>query len=240
MPDPLHLHMLESLAEMQANGDRKAIFLDCYQRMTRNMLKAAQTTCFEDPVWVDELLRRFAEYYFEGLEAYRLDRITSPVVWQAAHGAAQVEKTGPLQLLLLGVNAHINYDLVLTLIDQLQDEWDQSDDEARALRQRDHRRVNDIIAATIDEVQDEVLAVESPDLALIDQLMGRLDEWLISKLIKEWREEVWDSAVAVLEEPGEEARRGILEEVEKKAVRFARMIMGKRQVSFLPIFNSVE
>lgn len=239
MPDPLHAHMLASLAEMQARNDRKAIFLDCYQRMTRNMLASIDAGHFEDPVWVDALLRRFADYYFQGLNAFLSDKGSSPAVWQVAHGAAGLDKTGPLQLLLLGVNAHINYDLVLTLLDQLHCEWEFSSKQDRELRQRDHRRVNDIIAATIDEVQDEVLAAESPDLALIDRLMGRLDEWLIGKLISGWRDNVWDAAVAVLEESGEEGRKKILAEVEQNALRIARVMSGSA-VESLAVASSAD
>lgn len=45
-------------------------------------------------------------------------------MWQVAHNAAKDPNISAMQKLLLGVNAHINYDLVLTLVDMLEGEWD--------------------------------------------------------------------------------------------------------------------
>lgn len=57
----------------------------------------------------------------------------------------------------MGVNAHINYDLVLTLYEMLLDEWWQLSKQEQAYRYQDHCKVNEIIAARIDQVQDELL-----------------------------------------------------------------------------------
>ena len=107
-----------------------------------------------------------------------------------------------LQRLFLGVNAHINYDLVLTLIDLLRDEWSHLDEHGIAHRLSDHRKVNEIIANTIDEVQDTILEREAPALDLIDKGLGRLDEMLIAKLITAWRDRVWEQAVYLLDREG--------------------------------------
>ena len=77
--------------------------------------------------------------------------------------------------LMLGINAHINHDLALALVDVL-DDWDTLDGEHRLLRQEDRELVNTIIDETTDEVQREVVAQWSPLASALDLLLGPLDE----------------------------------------------------------------
>ncbi len=122
--DPTVRRMQALISQWEAETDQRATFLSCYLMMTRNMLSAIRQQEFNDAAWVDELLHRFANYYFVALEAYEQDALQAPPVWQVAHNAARQSRGLPLQELLLGVNAHINYDLVLTLVTLLQPEWE--------------------------------------------------------------------------------------------------------------------
>ena len=161
------------------------------------MLVAIVDGYFEDRKWVDTLLHHFADYYFRGLEPYEQNPHT-PEVWRQVHDTTRKKKLHALQYLLMGVNAHINYDLVLTLYDMLQPEWQNLAPRQKELRFHDHCRVNDIISGTIDKVQDEILCEEDPVLGWVDAGLGRLDEYLISRLIIDWREDVWEHAQKLL------------------------------------------
>jgi hypothetical protein len=68
------------------------------------------------------LLHRFADYYFDVPDAYEQDRSATPAVWLLARDAAGKSDTMVLQNLLLGINARINHDLVLTLVHALDPE----------------------------------------------------------------------------------------------------------------------
>lgn len=203
------------IEEWEKRSDHRAIFLRCYSMMTHNMLTAVRAGQFHDPDWVTSLLNHFAGYYFNALEAYEASGQSAPPVWMVAHEAADREGTLALQNLLLGVNAHINYDLVLTLVDILGPEWSDLIESQRQTRYQDHCHVNTIIGKTIDAIQDQVIEIEQPDMDLIDKALGPLDEWLMSNLISNWRDEVWDQAVEILEIRGSEARlakRGRIED----------------------------
>jgi hypothetical protein len=82
------------------------------------------------------------------------------------------------------VNAHINYDLVLTLVDLLDGEWAGHDERSLGIRRRDYDRVNDVITATVDEVQDEVLERHAPALDVVDRILWRADEWLAVRILE--------------------------------------------------------
>ena len=105
--------------QWEAAHDRRAIFLGCYRLMTRNMLDAIEAGRFHDGEWVSRLLGRFANYYFAALERFEQDGANTPPVWKLAFDATRDEDVTTLQHLLLGVNAHINFDLVFSLYDLL-------------------------------------------------------------------------------------------------------------------------
>lgn len=216
------MHALLSVWEESA--DRRDIFLRCYRMMTANMHTAIGSRSFEDVAWVDRFLRRFAEFYFDALAAWESDASQAPRVWQLAHESTRRADTAILQHLLLGVNAHINYDLVLTVDELLAGEWHAMLPHERATRHRDYCRVNDIIASTIDAVQDDLLSPSIPLASLLDRVMGRLDEYLISRLITSWRDQTWEGAIALLEAPDADTRTHIIGEVEQRALRMADLI----------------
>lgn len=221
---PLLTHMTDQIGRWEVQGDQRALFLSCYCMMTSNMFHAIHQQEFEDSIWVDRLLHRFADYYFEALEAFERDPASAPEVWQIAHYGAHDPHLYALQRLLLGVNAHINYDLVLTLVDLLEDEWTELREEKSTIRYVDYCQVNAIIGRTIDAVQDELIEPAMPVMRLLDQVLGRLDEMLISRLITSWREVTWQHAVSLLESADADDRARLTLLVEQHAMRIAHNI----------------
>lgn len=205
-------------------ADARAIFLRCYLMMTQNMLAAIERREFNDLAWVERLLNRFADYYFVALDAYDVDPDTAPAIWHFVFRETAEPVCISLQKLLLGVNAHINYDLVLTLVDLLEHEWGVLSDDQRKQRYEDHCAVNEVIGRTIDAVQDQVLEPSQPALDFIDKLFGPLDEIMISRLISKWRESVWQSAIKLLNAPDQDMRSQIICDIEDSAMRKANIL----------------
>jgi hypothetical protein len=217
--------MEQHIARWEAEQDARSVFLSCYRLMTLNMYQALEEGQFDDPAWVGALLEHFAGYYFIALEAYEAGDPTAPEAWQIAFEAAKQPGLSPIQHLLLGVNAHINYDLVLAEVDLLDPEWAGLTPEQRAGRQADHERVNQVIGETIDAVQDTILEPRQPRLEILDRLMGGLDEWLISRLIRHWRGEVWEAAIHFLDAPDPESRAGLRRTRSAQVARLADSIL---------------
>lgn len=192
--------------------------------MTANMLAGIDRREFDDPDWVDNMVQRFAGYYFEALTAYEGDPAAAPRVWRLAHDTCREPDVWAIQKLLLGINAHINYDLVLTLDEMLGPDWSELSNDRRASRLRDYRQVNDIIAATVDAVQDDVLAQAMPVMRYLDIVMGPGDEFLLSRLLFRWRDQVWAYGVRLVEAGDLEAREVVIREMEEEAMRRANAI----------------
>lgn len=206
-----------------SKNDPRNTFLRCYQLMTGNMLKAVDLGRFSDGPWVKRLLVRFADYYFDAVDGF--ERGTEcPKVWCEAFDLTLNRNLHVLQSLLLGINAHINYDLVFCLAELLETEWPTLTPSQRILRLEDHRMVNQIIGETIDQVQDEIIEQESRHMDLVDRLFGRLDERLLSVLVTSWREKVWESSVCWLEESTYPGKELVQQKVEKEALEKIKWI----------------
>lgn len=216
------------LSEMGKNGDGRAAFLQCYSLMTKNMVSAAEEGAFNDTEWMRRLIDHFAWYYFQALEQYDKEKPSAPLVWSLAHDTACQGSCSILQKLLLGINAHINFDLVLTLTDLMDVEWKNHTPALRNHRFEDYCKVNEIISQTVDSVQDLVLETHSPSMELLDIAMGRIDEWLISRLIRSWRDEVWEQAGVFLENADPAVRVQLRDQLEERTLARADAILLKR------------
>jgi hypothetical protein len=214
--------------EWEQRADRRSAFLRCYAMMTGNTLRAIDQSQFRDPQWVARLLHLFADYYFLALDAYQQDDTGTPTVWRVAFDAAAQQQTQVLQDLLLGINAHINYDLVLTLVDMLEPEWASLSPDQRRQRYEDHSHVNTIIAATVDSVQDQVVTPDSRWLGVVDWALGPLDEHMAAQMIRRWREEVWQQAVQMLATADPDERADLRRLLADQSLERSQQILARR------------
>ncbi len=212
--------MITQVQDWLPVADRRSIFLRCYAIMTHNMQQAIVEGRFHDPVWMGYLLEHFASYYFEALAAYERKTTGTPLVWQQTFDLAQDPTTSVIHNLLYGVNAHINYDLVLAIGDLLQPEIAYLTAEQLALRRADHDQVNGIIAASIDAVQDQVVDAYLPGMRIIDLAMGPFDEHVIARLIVRWRDDVWNNALDLVCTGSEDDRETVRRRVEEDSLAF--------------------
>jgi len=228
--------MSDLLATWEAANDRRSIFLSCYILMTQNVVAAIRANEFEDTPWVATLMDNFAGYYFHALDAYENKPDSPPDVWRIAFIAAQSPRTHVLVNLVLGVNAHINYDLVFALSELLAGEWEHISLAQRQMRYRDHCHINVIISNTIDEVKDQIIDRYQPLFGVVDKLFGPLDDWMTSLLISEWREEVWKHATRLLDTAESDTSSAIVQQVHELSLARAQDILGKANLHDLVEF----
>lgn len=189
---------MNALVTAWGDSDRRCLFAHAYRTMTSSMLRAIEAGEFDDDEWVGRLLDRFADYYFDAVVLYDSDPPRCPQVWTMAFDAGVDEELHSLRVLLLGINAHINYDLAFSVADVL-DDWADLDESRRASRRSDYERVDAVIRRTVDLVQSEVVEPVAPEMGVVDRLLGPIDEWLFSALITDWRNDTWEDAIRILE-----------------------------------------
>ncbi|TPV95755.1 MAG: hypothetical protein B7733_08260 [Myxococcales bacterium FL481] len=168
--------------------DRRAVFLSVYALTTRRIAESVDAGYFEDSAWVAEYQTRFANYYRRALQHYeRGQRRRVPRAWLAAFDSALSGQTLILQDALLGMNAHINFDLAYAVRDvQL------GPDRARAYR--DHTRINDVLLRIMDEVQTALGQLYGPGMRELDVAFGHLDERVFGGSIIVARQIAWQHA----------------------------------------------
>lgn len=186
-----HRRLRELLSALESADDRRAIFLSIYARMTGAVAERVSDGEFRDPEWVGEYLVAFANLYRGAVYDYERGALAAlPDPWQIAFETADRGDALVVQDALLGVNAHINYDLALAV------------DEAGVRRDRetkyaDHAAVTDVIASIVDEAQASLAARDAEGLAAVDEALGRLDERLTVFTIDECRDSAWRTATAL-------------------------------------------
>ncbi|MDX5400617.1 MAG: DUF5995 family protein, partial [Actinomycetes bacterium] len=74
-------------------------------------------------------------------------------------------------------------------------------------------------------VQDTVLEPAVPILALFDVLLGPTEEFLMSRMLEQWRESAWENAIALVEAPDPAARDAVVARMEADALAIARAIL---------------
>jgi hypothetical protein len=221
--DPV-IQMQTRIQAWEKIADDRALFLKCYMLMTGNVLAGINQREFCDSSWVDALLRHFVDYYFGALQAYETDPASAPPAWQLAYQAAANPHMDAMRKLLAGVNAHINYDLALAVVDLLRPEWPLLPDSKRADRYADYCRINDIMGHTIDAVQDEVLDPAMPVMVIIDSLMGRVDEFMVAELLVHWRDNVWHHVMGLLAAADAQEQARLAHHFEQEALRIGHLI----------------
>ncbi len=123
--------------------------------------------------------------------------------------------------------------LVLALVDMLEPDWQALTPEQQGQRYEDHSHVNDIIAGTIDSVQQQVVAPDDRWMSLLDWALGPLDEHAAARLIRQWREEVWQHAMEMLAAADLEERDDLRRALATQALERGEQIQAHRLDRFL-------
>ena len=208
----LLVRMDELVAELEAERSPDRYFLSTYSRTTRAVAAALEDGRFEDPPWVEEWDVVFADLYLEALRAYRRAREAAPRPWRVAFEADP--SLPPIAHLLLGMNAHINYDLPQALIEVIPPE-DVTDARLMDRRRRDHERIDGVLVERV-AAEDVEVKKATGALRLIDHLMTPLNHAASRRFLKEARLKVWHNTLELhaARLRGEEAYRRRLADLE--------------------------
>ena len=128
-----------------AAGDASGYFPALYSRVTERIGVSIEDGTFEDGPRLDRFATRFASHYVAAAH----DHSSGPRCWQACWNVAADPRLLIVQHLLLGINAHVNYDLPRAVVEVADERGD-----LLSIR-HDFDAVNDVLAATyVDVVKD--------------------------------------------------------------------------------------
>ncbi len=163
-------------------GSSRRAFLGTYQRTTAAVGRAIEGGIFEDAEWVEEWDVVFAQLYLDAHDA-GLAGEPVPRPWRLAFHASP--ELHALRHVLLGVNAHVNFDLPQALLAVITiEEFD--DPLLMERRRRDHERIDGVLASRVAAEDNEL----GPGL-LVDRLLTPFNRLGTKRFLKEARRKVW-------------------------------------------------
>ena len=167
-------------------ADGISAFTRLYLAVTEAVAGAAGEREFENERFLHALDVSFANLYFDALDALRSGNGAAVRAWAPLVEARRRRGILPLQFALAGMNAHINRDLPVALVQT----WAELDRQPRRAspERRDFRRVNALLAETEARVKP---ALVTGHLATVDTTFGRLDDVLAMWKVEQAREAAW-------------------------------------------------
>jgi hypothetical protein len=200
--------MQRRLDDLPPSLEHRRTFLATYQRTTEAVAAAVTEARFEDPDWVEQWDVVFADLYLAAHDADLAgERVPRP--WRLAFDAEPALPA--LRHVLLGINAHVNYDLPQAML-AVVSVSDFDDPVLLERRRRDHERIDAVLASRVS-AEDQAL----PDArSLLDRMLTPLNHLGSKRFLREARHKVWHNVeqlhVARLE--GDDAYRVRLAELE--------------------------
>lgn len=182
--------MQQRLDDLPAARASRRYFLATYLRTTEAVDGALVAGVFQDSQWVADWDLAFAGLYLAALDADLSDApgVTRP--WRLAFAASA--SLPPLRHVLLGINAHINFDLPQALLAVIPDS-EFADPVTMALRRDDHERVDGILSGRVG-AEDRILAGHSAR-SLLDRALRPLNRAASQRFLHEARAKVWQNTM---------------------------------------------
>jgi hypothetical protein len=175
--------MQQRLDDLPTELKHRRIFLGTYLRTTQSVGTAIERARFEDPKWVEAWDVKFAELYLDAHDADLAGRSTARP-WRLAFDAPA--ELPALRHVLLGINAHVNYDLPQALLAVISED-DFTDPVLMDRRRRDHERIDGVLADRVGAEDDQLGGARS----LVDRVLTPLNRLSSQRFLRESRQKVW-------------------------------------------------
>ncbi len=179
-------HLDTIVAEAKAAGDVLGYFAAMYRGVTRRIKEGIDAGDFEDGPRMNRLDTAFANFYLRALATHKGGGAPSRP-WRLAFDYATTCRSSAFQHLLVGMNAHINFDLAQAVVEDPALAAD-----LPAVR-ADYDHINDILVRQLDPIQNALLPHYRSG-PLVDRALGRLDENIVGWQIAKARAHAWHHA----------------------------------------------
>jgi hypothetical protein len=183
--DEVILQLEKIIAYCEANNSCAGYFAVLYHKVTCRVKECIANKNFEDGIRMEKLDVVFASRYLSAFYSWLGSKPTSQS-WKVAFDAYADNSALVMQHLLLGMNAHINFDLAiatgLVMKGQLLDGI-----------HNDFNTINGILGSMVDNVEDCLTKV-NPLLRLLDLHVFKYDEMLVNFSIETARDGAWSFA----------------------------------------------
>lgn len=237
--------MRKALDYFHKRDDYRAIFLRLYYIMTLEVHAAInqlgdykRKNIFLDSGWVERLSGQFASLYFQSLTTF--ERAPNPEIeraWKIAYKVATERSSTVIQNAVLGINAHINYDLPYAISLNMREHKDAETHLALQKRKFDHDQIDNLLIRCINPIQDVLARDYEWGIFLLDRAPVQLDEKLTETGLKYYRQRVWLDAVSFVSTENDEEECIVREKINWESYKVAQILAGQspwQRVLWLP------
>jgi len=228
--------MDQHLEQFARERDPRERFLLMYRTFKNQLRRNVRCGRFLDAEWSEAICCRMAETYFEALEHYRSDDGQCPECWERSFNLSLDNDTNLLQDALLGMNAHINYDLTISTFDTLlrfndlqagssPGVTDRSLNRHLKRRYYDYLMINQIAWESIPLIQDVLTERFSRLLGVINRLSFRVSRYFMEKVIMDYRDRAWGHVLLMVSVDEEQEMRYLRTFMDMQAVRNIQKII---------------
>ena len=183
------VHLMNEIDAILPSEDGLKWFNWLYLNVTQAVHNGPPAGGFNNPTWLTRLDVIFAEFYFAAINTF-LNQRQTPSSWRALFEARHTQHIERIQFALAGMNAHINHDLALALL-QTNAELNLAPAKGGP-EHRDFENVNGILEHVLPQTLD-VLAQGGP-IGEAAEDTGKVGQLLAIWNVREARDLAWDFA----------------------------------------------
>ncbi len=183
------LEMLTDIDQLLPDTDGLKWFNHLYLAVTTAMRDAIAAGTFNDAVWIGQLDVGFANLYFNALALGEANLATAPAAWRPLLAARPDPGLARIQFALAGMNAHINRDLPVAIV-QIYEATGGAPVRTDA-HYADYETVNGILETVETRVKQEFT---TGILGAVDAVAGPLDDVVAMWSVRAARDAAWTHA----------------------------------------------
>jgi len=214
------------IAESEQKNDPAGYFAALYQKVTIRVKDGIASGYFDDGPRMEQLDVAFAKRYLDAWFSFQKGENTT-LSWHKAFELTTRYKPIVLQHLLIGINAHINLDLGIAAA-QI------AEGENIADLKNDFNRINEILSALVQEVEEDLSAVW-PTLKYILKHSGKIDDFLVNFSMKLARDGAWKFATQLSAAP-ESQIQSLIQIRDRKVAAKASIITKPGMIATIVLF----
>jgi hypothetical protein len=191
------IQRMESIDKLLPNNDGLKWFNRLYLFVTNEVKMHHSTDVWKDAPWLMRLDVLFAGFYFAAITEAVGESSAAPKSWRALFEVRHKKQIDRIQFALAGMNAHINHDLALALM-QVDKEFQRSPDDSSP-EHADYERVNGLL----EEVMPRALEfLATGILGLVAESTGKIGQLLAIWNVRAARDLAWDFSEHLQQLPG--------------------------------------
>jgi hypothetical protein len=172
-------------------GDGIACFNHMYLEVTQQVDDRISRGLFADPAFMSSFDTNFANIYFAAVDMLANEPTNVPPAWRPLFEARSKGDIYPIQFALAGMNAHINHDLPIALVDTCTKLDTAPDDGTHHV---DYQRVDVLLDSAEQSVRQSFESSVALDVDRhVESVLDLIGNWSINSA----RDVAWDTAMAL-------------------------------------------